>query len=596
MDQRPYALYNELERDLAPYLNAPPVEVSGYGPPSLVRQFAARHMLENFTKKFVEHSANADSIAADTFIASNKKCNGWVSPYSRTDLSEAEMLMVGQFSKILEDFLLFDLGADADLSWPNICENARSGPGAAIGARNGSFYAKHFSSPLTASSQSLIDIYQAHNQLYPEFAIAESIRMLEFGHPQIVVGSRSCFVPKTVDVSRMICVEPGINMYLQLGLGSIIEKRLRRFFKIDLSHQPSINRWLAKIGSEQPDGDRSFATIDLSSASDSISLGLLGTFFPDEWQSAIIELRSPRTELNKESVELSMVSTMGNGFTFPLQTAIFSCIVAACSTLSNGSSRAVSLESLTEDFSVFGDDIVVRRGICDRVLRLLSILGFTANAAKTFQSGQFRESCGHDYYRGYNVRPVYLRKLETDQDIAVIINLLNEWSARTTIRLPSVTTLLWSFFHKKPCLVPFDENMDAGIRVPGSLIGIGENRLKCITSDSNQSLVYKRWVGRPRKIRFSEGRVHLPKGARRLIYNPPGLLQAYLRGEIRDGSISIRANKALPYDTKRAVSPWWDYQRITYEEQVFGLALDKAQWNTAVLYNIGHLISAHFIN
>jgi hypothetical protein len=509
------------------------------------------------------------------------------------------MLLVGQFGKILEDFLLVDMGEDVELSWPNICENARSGPGSAIGALNGSFYAKHFSSPLTASSQSLVNIYQAHNQLYPEFTIAESIRAMDYGAPRLVAGSRSCFVPKTADISRMICIEPGINMYLQLGLGSIIEKRLRRFFKIDLSVQPTINRWLAKIGSERPDEDRSFATIDLSSASDSISLGLLGTFFPDDWQSAIVELRSPVTSLSDEVVELKMVSTMGNGFTFPLQTAIFSCIVAACTTLDNGSHRAVSLDSLHEDFSVFGDDIAVARKFCPRVLRLLSILGFQANEAKTFQSGLFRESCGHDYYSGHNVRPVYLRKLETDQDIAVLINLLNEWSSRTNITVPKTMTLLWSFFRKRPFLVPFNENMDAGVKVPGSLVGSDrpkDDRSTDLKRDSNNSIVYRRWVSRPRKIRFSEGKVHLPKGERRLIYNPPGLLQAYLRGEVRNGSISIRANKALPYDTKRAVSPWWDYQHIPYEEQVFGLALSKAQWNAAVSLNIGHLISAHFIN
>lgn len=67
MDKRPYALYNELHKDLAPYLNKPPAEVHGYGPPSLVKQFAARHMLDGFIKKFMEHSDIADLKAAETF-------------------------------------------------------------------------------------------------------------------------------------------------------------------------------------------------------------------------------------------------------------------------------------------------------------------------------------------------------------------------------------------------------------------------------------------------------------------------------------------------------------------------------------------------
>jgi len=597
MDKCLTALYDGLKSDLAPYLYQPPVEVQGYGPPSLVKHAAARHLLENVTKKFVTSSIRADIAASETFLASNKKCDEWVTPRTRTDLSESDMILVSQFASILEDFFLVDMGEDVALSWANVCENARCGPGAAIGAHGGSFYAKHFSSPLTATSESLVNIYQTHTWMLPEFRIAETIRELEYGSAKVVRGSRTSFAPKTADVSRMICVEPGINMYLQLGLGSLIEKRLLRFFSIDLSTQPSINRWLAKIGSERPDDERSFATIDLSSASDSISLKLAGECIPAEWLSAMLELRSPTTELNGKEVVLNMLSTMGNGFTFPVQTAIFSSIVAACVYLDDANPhkripKACSLVDPSGQYSVFGDDIIVDRKHCSRVLRLLSLLGFTANPAKTFQSGLFRESCGHDYYHGYNVRPIYIRKLKTDQDIAVLINLFNEWSARTGIRVPTLMARLWALLKKRPLFVPFDENMDAGIRIPLSLLEplLQQGGTKHIGMDANLSIVYKRWVGRPPRIRFGEGTVHVPKRQRRLIYNPPGLLIAYLRGEIRGGVISIRTNSPLPYDAKRAVSPWWDYQRISHEEQVFGLALDKVQWNTAVTDNIGCLI------
>ena len=597
MDQRLVALYTELASDVAPYLNRPPVEVNGYGPPAYVKQYAARHLLENCMKKFIQHSGAADKAATATFLASNKKCKRWINPLTSPDLNEADRLVLGQFSKFMEDFFITPVGEDADLSWVNICENARPGPGAAIGANGGSFYAKHFSSPLTATSQSIIRLYYAHNALYPEFQIAENIRTMEFGEPRMVRGSRTSFAPKTVDTSRMICVEPGINMYLQLGLGSLIEKRLLRLFSIDLAVQPSINRWLAKLGSEQPDDIRSFATIDLSSASDSISLGFGRDFIPPEWLSAILELRSPTTQMGREEVELDMVSTMGNGFTFPLQTAIFCCVVAACSSLSDGSVRAVSLTNLSNDFSVFGDDIIVRKNIAHRVLRVLELLGFTANAAKTFQSGPFRESCGHDYICGHNVRPVFIRKLDTDQDIAVLVNLFNEWSARTGIMVPRFMAKLWSLFKKRPLFVPLAENMNAGVKVPLSsletLLAEGEKR---IGMDENLSIVYKRWQGRSPKIRFRDGTVHVPKRHRRLIYNPPGLLQAYLRGEIRMGSISIRANGRIPYDAKRAVSPWWDYMPKSHEELVFGLALDKVQLCAAILANIGHLIRCPYHN
>jgi hypothetical protein len=145
--------------------------------------------------------------------------------------------------------------------------------------------------------------------------------------------------------------------------------------------------------------------------------------------------------------------------------------------------------------------------------------------------------------------------------------------------------------------VPLAENMDAGVKIPlsllESLLNEGEKR---IGMDENLSIVYKRWVGRPPRIRFRDGTVHVPKRHRRLIYNPPGLLQAYLRGEIRGASISIRTNGKLPYDAKRAVSPWWDYIPNTHEELVFGLTLDKVQHCAAIIANIGHLIRCPYHN
>lgn len=601
MINRPDALYQALVSDIAHYVTSPPVEVSTYGPPSYVKSFAAQHMLDNFVKKFIENSAVADSEALRVFAASNKTCGSWVSPYLRTDLQEADMQLVGQFVKAVDDFFNVFYGDDAECTWPNICENARSGPGSSIGARMPSFYAKHFSSPLTATSESLIRVYKAHAWFYPEFSNAELIRQEAFGSPRLVRGSRSSLVPKTLDVSRMICTEPSVNMYLQLGLGEIISKRLYRHFGIDLETQPVINRFLARQGSDEALSSygANYCTIDLKSASDSISLGLLGMSVPSDWQSAILELRSPRSLVDGAEVELNMVSTMGNGFTFPLQTALFSCVVVACieqdrALYSSSSERRRAWRACTAlqpmgDFSVFGDDIIVDRSIYHRVLHLLELLGFTVNATKSFQSGGFRESCGHDYYHGYNVRPVFVRKLASDQDFSVLINLLNEWSTRTGIYVHNTIRLLVSWI-KNPLLVPFDENMDSGIRVPFALVSpmrkhkwsVSQRRIK-------GGYAYKRYQARSQLVRIGDGIVHVPAGSRGLIYNPSGLLMAFLRGEIRNGSITVRRDGVLPYDTRRAVIPFWDYQRPTIEGRLFGTTFDKARWNTVTIAHLEYL-------
>jgi hypothetical protein len=591
VDNRPAAIYRALEADLRPYLsNSPPVEVYQDGSPSYASSHAARHLIDNVLKKYIVHSEQADRNAMDVFLASNKKCKGWVHPSTDSSLSEGDLQLVNQFSKVLEDFFLVDLGKGTELDWFSICQDARSGPGSAVGANGFSYYAKHFSSRLTATSASLIRLYQAHTRFFPEFANAELIRQENYGSPECVQGSRISFAPKTAEISRMICVEPIVNMYLQLGLGSLIEKRLHRFFHIDLSSQPARSRYLAKLGSETELG--SLSTIDLKSASDSISLGFLGAFVPLEWQSAILECRSPVTCANGQTpIRLEMVSTMGNGFTFPLQTAIFSSIVVASLSLDypyESARKCWSLDNLDGKWSVFGDDIIVPSSHYHRVTRLLGLLGFEVNGNKSFSSGRFRESCGHDYYRGFNIRPVYVRRLKTDQDVASLINLFNEWSARTGLLVPNTMETLWSFFKKKPLLVPFAENNDAGVRVPWSLIGKASNRLIYKSADY-QSYSYKRWSARAPRIRISEGRVHVPRGLRHLIYNPSGLFEAYLRGEIRRGMITVRTNGSLPYDAKRAITPYWDYQHTTIESEIYGSDIDKALWDIVTTSNIGHL-------
>jgi hypothetical protein len=85
---------------------------------------------------------------------------------------------------------------------------------------------------------------------------------------------------------------------------------------------------------------------------------------------------------------------MGNGFCFPLETLIFASVC--------------KLYSRPEDFSVYGDDIIVRQSVAQEVLKTLWAIGFRHNPDKTFLQGQFRESCGADWFAGRDVRPLTL--------------------------------------------------------------------------------------------------------------------------------------------------------------------------------------------
>lgn len=201
------------------------------------------------------------------------------------------------------------------------------------------------------------------------------------------------FVPKTALVSRAICVEPMLNTMFQLGIDQYMRGRLKRF-GIDLSSQER-NKNLARIGSLTKD----LATLDLSSASDMISIELVYHLLPIEWVFFLKYFRTPVVEYQGNRHVLEKFSSMGNGFTFPLESLIFYALAISC----------VEEKELFDCVSVYGDDIIIPVKYYDTLVQVLTCCGFSVNKSKSFKNGPFRESCGGDYYEGIDIRPVYLK-------------------------------------------------------------------------------------------------------------------------------------------------------------------------------------------
>jgi hypothetical protein len=231
-------------------------------------------------------------------------------------------------------------------------------------------------------------------------------------------GNRFTTVPKDALKDRGICVEPSVNVFLQLDVGSALKAKLRRV-GWDLAYAEIIHRAMAQASSR--DGTK--ATIDLSSASDTVAYRLVEFLLPDDWFSLLCMLRSPLTQIDGKWTHLQKFSSMGNGFTFELETLIFASLC-----------YAVGAGDLGIDFFVFGDDIIVPTVVAADLLALLSYSGFIPNERKTFVSGPFRESCGGDYFLGKPVRAYYLKKLPAGpQDWFKIVNGLNALGSRETI-------------------------------------------------------------------------------------------------------------------------------------------------------------------
>lgn len=214
--------------------------------------------------------------------------------------------------------------------------------------------------------------------------------------------NRIVTVPKNSDTFRSIACEPAGNLPVQLAFDCFAKRRLKKF-GINLSDQKH-NQRLACQGSI----DGSVCTIDLSMASDTLSLELVPYLFDEKWTRFFLDCRSPYYKGVFGSGKYSKLSSMGNGFTFALETLVFYAI-------------AKSLRPNT--LAVYGDDIITDAVLYDDTCALLAYFGFTPNAKKSYHKGPFRESCGADFFNGSNIRPFFIRKTEcTAPELCHIIN------------------------------------------------------------------------------------------------------------------------------------------------------------------------------
>lgn len=205
------------------------------------------------------------------------------------------------------------------------------------------------------------------------------------------------FVPKNAKTHRSIVKEPSLNTMIQLALGDFMAKRLHAF-GIDIRNQ-EINKSLAEEGSLTGE----LSTLDLSSASDTISEEIVHELLPLEWAFMLNSCRTDKVSLDGQTVCLEKFSSMGNGYTFPLETLIFWALAS----------------SAAEDgfASVYGDDIIVGTHSVNRVMRVLEVCGFSINRKKSYWTGSFRESCGGDFLRGIDIRPYYHKNVVTGMEL-----------------------------------------------------------------------------------------------------------------------------------------------------------------------------------
>lgn len=380
-------------------------------------QFAVRYLIGSFLKKVIfPHEADGRQLqtAIVTFRADEQRCADFNQSGFRA-LAFSEDLWVQRSLERMRYFIRQVLTDDPDLD--RILDLSRHGTGATVDmpSRMGHRYYKYATPPYAVSTSAetlaatliLRDArwVRALNEHFPTMGMREMLNSV--GH------NRIDFVPKNYKTDRPIACEPDMNLMLQLGVDGVIRGRLKRF-GVDLDDQ-TINQRLAQIGSK----NASLATVDLSSASDSVSIQLVRLLLPPAWFHLLMKLRSAEgivaTPDGEETLRYEKISSMGNGYTFALESLIFAAAVYAVT----GNVR------FGETQSVYGDDIIVPTGCYGDLAALLNLCGFVVNSQKTFSTGAFRESCGKDFMNGQDVRPVFLRSLLDEMDSFAAYNLIN---------------------------------------------------------------------------------------------------------------------------------------------------------------------------
>jgi hypothetical protein len=406
-------------------VNSLPIDPGNYQEP---RQFAEDYQVAELLRKSLNtpgvSPAQRSAKALSKFIA----CEAHNAETNTRLMAEIQPEWFGTYSYHLLH-ILGNLDAEVLNSLPEL---GKFGPGVNVGVRGEGLVPsiKYDTKPVATLPliPYLEPLMGAHVADFWGSNLQEKARAVE--------GNGHFTVPKNWEIDRCAAKEPLWNSFLQSGIGTHIGRRLKRF-GVDLHDQ----RWNQALASKAMDWG--LATIDLSSASDLLSRVLvwLSLCYNQDsqgmrWYHLLCLARSPRMKMpgNKEHVALEMFASMGNGFTFPLETAIFLAVV-----------RSVVPR---EDWSVctaYGDDMIVPQRFAGQVVERLEYLGFKVNGEKTCLAGAFFESCGTDWFQGQNVRPFYLHQ-DPDSQIPYALqaaNALRAWCVRVYGKLPRKFRGLW---------------------------------------------------------------------------------------------------------------------------------------------------------
>jgi hypothetical protein len=401
------------------------------------------------------------------------------------DISDVDPVIIGEAQQFIYNALTGYTGTktsepQCELDAETLFSFWRFGPGSSRGV-TGTHFVEKIRQSMTTTALCLPLVRALRN-------VTPLLRLFDSKHPKfrgtkIVSGSRLGSVGKNREKNRTIATEPSGNMAIQLAIGVYIQMALK-WVGLDITTQECKNKALACLGSLYG----KLCTIDLSSASDLISKDLIHLLWPASWSRLFIVTRSSECTLgvSDSKIKLNMMSTMGNGFTFPMMTmTLLALLYGYMRSRGDLLNRRVDYSRM----GVYGDDIICPIEYYDGFVELLHKMGLRVNLAKSCVDGYFRESCGGDYYAGIDITPFYVESLHNDSEVYVAINKVLKWASFHEVALPRTVMFLKSLLTANVFLVPEWEDPSSGVlsmyppRRYKYLVPIKDHSHKLICSD-----------------------------------------------------------------------------------------------------------------
>jgi hypothetical protein len=251
--------------------------------------------------------------------------------------------------------------------------------------------------------------------------------------------SRPVKVPKDFKGPRVIAPEPVHRSYYQHAYSNLFRGIVERCLRVDFTRQ-ELNRIRCKLA---------YATVDLSSASDSVKTSHVEIFLPDH-SGYLNTLRTGKVGYylpvkkgkpgGTMSQPIHTFATMGSPNTFDVETCIFKMIDVAA-IYEEGIKQHVPDHELVADMldvAVYGDDSVIPLRYANAVVEKLSQCGFKPNLSKTYGCDLmdgYRETCGVETFCDVDITPVRVARgqlcdwIKTSEPI-VVADFCNELAKR----------------------------------------------------------------------------------------------------------------------------------------------------------------------